>query len=144
MLEKLGQELINIREKMIDDCTIFINKLIVEHHEVLLLIDANEPLTPDSGIAKLLQNTKMIDPITIRHGLRNIPNTHQSGSDRIDYYFCTNLINNFILKCAITPYNIFSSADHRGGYLDIQLKLFLRDPYKPTIFPSSRLLTTKT
>ena len=96
ILEELGQESINIRDKMIDDLTIFINKLITEHNEVLLLIDANEPLTPDSGIAKLLQNTKMLDPITIRHGLQNIPNTHQSGSDRIDYCFCTDLINNFI------------------------------------------------
>ena len=85
----------------------------------------------------------MIDPITIWHGLQNIPNTHQSDSDRIYYCFCTDLINNFIKKCAITPYNLFSSANHRGEYLDIQLKTFFRDSYKPTIFPSSRLFMTK-
>ena len=74
MFEGLVQESTNIRKKMIDDLTKYINKLIVDHHEVLLLIDTNEPLTPDSGIANLLRNTKMIDPITIRHGLRIIPN----------------------------------------------------------------------
>ena len=143
MLEELGQESTDTWDKIIHDLTIFINKLIADNHEVILLIDTNEPLIPGFRIAKLLQNTNMIDPITLRHGLINIPNTHQSGSDRIDYCFCTDLINNFIKKCAITPYNLFSSADHRDGYLDIQLKIFLRDPFKPTIFPSSWLLTTK-
>ena len=81
MLGEFGQESINIRDKMIDNLTIYINKLIVDHHEVLLLTDTNESLTLNSGIAKLLQNTKMIDPIALRHGQRNIPNTHQSGSD---------------------------------------------------------------
>ena len=85
----------------------------------------------------------MIDPITIRHGFRNIPNTHQNGSQRIDYYFCTDLINNFIKLCAITPLNFFLSANHRGRYIDIQLEIFLRDPFKPIILPSSRLLTPK-
>ena len=58
MLEKLGQESTNIIDKMIDDLTLYINKLIVDHYEVFLRIDANEPLTLDSGIVKLLQNTK--------------------------------------------------------------------------------------
>ena len=128
---------------MIDDLIIFINKLIAEYHEVILLIDTDESLTPGSGIAKLLQNTNMIDPITLRHGFRNTPNTHQSGSQRIDYCFCTDLINNVIKSCGITPFNFFSLADHRGGYIDIQLKLFLRDPFKSIILPSSQLLTTK-
>ena len=128
---------------MIDDLTTFINKLIAENHEVILLIDANKPLTPGSGIARLLKNTNMIDPITFRHGFRNIPNTHQSGSQRIDSCFYIDLINNFIKLCAITLFNFFSSADHSGGYIDIQLKILFRDPFKQIILPSSRLLTPK-
>ena len=143
MLEELEQESTDIWEKMIDDLTIFINKLIAENHEVILLIDANEPLTPGFGIARLLESTNIIDPITLRHGFRNIPNTHQGGSQQIDYWLCTDLINYVIKSCAINPFNFFSSADHWGGYLDIQIKLFLRDPFKPIILPSSRLLTTK-
>ena len=85
MLEELGQESTDIREKMIDDLTTFINKLISENHEVILLIDANEPLTPGFGIARLLKSTNIIDPITLRHGFRNIQNTHQGGSQQIDY-----------------------------------------------------------
>ena len=85
MLEELGQESTDIRGKMIDDLNIFINKLIAENHEVILFIDVNEPLTPGSGIANLLKNTNIIDPITLRHGFRKTPNTHQSSSHRIDY-----------------------------------------------------------
>ena len=107
-LEELGQESTDIREKMIDDLTIFINKLIAENHEVILLIDANEPLPPGSGISRLLKNTNMIDPITLRHGFINIPNTHESDSQQIDYCFCTYLINNFIKLCVITSFNFFS------------------------------------
>ena len=80
MFKELGQESTDIRKKIIDDFTIFINKLIAENHEVILLIDANEPLTPGSRIEILLKNTNMIDPITLRHGFRNIPNTHQNSS----------------------------------------------------------------
>ena len=112
-------------EKMIDDLTIFFNKLIAGNHEVILLINANEPLPPGSGISRLLKNTNMVDLINLRHGFRNIPNTHQSDSQQIDYCFCTYLINNFIKLCAINPFNFFSSADHRGGYIDVQLKIFL-------------------
>ena len=61
---------------MIYDLTIFINKVIAENYEVILLTDANELLTTGSWIARLLKNTNMIDPITLRHGFRNIPNTH--------------------------------------------------------------------
>ena len=85
----------------------------------------------------------MIDPITLRHGYKHIPNTCQSGSQRIDHCLCTNQINNFITKCAITPFNFFSSSDHRSSYLDIQLKRFLLDSFTLVILSSSRLLTTK-
>ena len=43
MLEDIGQESTDSREKMIDNLILFINKLIAENHEVILLIDANEP-----------------------------------------------------------------------------------------------------
>ena len=122
MLEKLGQVSTDIREKMITDLTTFINKLILENNELILLIDANEQLTSGSGIARLYQNTNMIDPITLQHGYKHIPNTHQSGSQRIDFFLCTNEINRFITKCAITSFNCFSSSDHRYSYLDIQIK----------------------
>ena len=63
MLEEFGQESTDIREKMINDLTIFINKLIADNHEVILRIDANELLTPGSGIKSLLQNINMIDQL---------------------------------------------------------------------------------
>ena len=135
MLEELGQESTDIREKMITGLIKFTNKLISENNETILFIDANEPLTPGSGIEKLCQNTNMIDPIYCSTRIKKIPNNHQSGSQRIDFCLYTDQINNFITKSAITPFNFFSSPDHRGSYIDIQLELFIRDSFKSVILP---------
>ena len=143
ILEKFEQKPTDIRKKIINDLTKFINNLISKNNEIILLIDANEPLTPGSGIVRFYQNTNMIDPITLRNGYINITNTLQRGSQKIDFCFCIELINTFITKCAITSFNFFSSPDHRGIYLDILLKLFLHEIFKPVVTPSSRLLMTK-
>ena len=121
MLEELGHESTNIRKKIINDLPTFINNLISNNYEIIFLIDANEPLIFDIGIVSSCQNTKIIDSITLRHEYRNIPNIHQRGSKRRDFCFCTDKINNFITKYAITSFDFFSSCDHRGICLNIQL-----------------------
>ena len=54
MLEDIRQESTDSREKMIDNLILFINKLIAENHEVILLIDANEPLHQILGLQDYL------------------------------------------------------------------------------------------
>ena len=69
----------------------------------------------------------MIDPIPVHHGCATELNTHKRSSDRIDFALCTRLINAFITKYGINPFDQISQFDHRGIYLDIQVKEFLQD-----------------
>ena len=99
---------------MIFDLGTHIIQLIDKYHEVILFIDANEPHIYCSGIDKLIKRTKTIDPILVRHGCANEPNTHKRGSDRINFALFTRLINEFITKYGITvggwsPFSIRST-----------------------------------
>ena len=92
-------------------------KSINKQYEVILFIDVNEPHIYYSGIDKLIKRTKMIDPILVRHGCVNELNTHKRGSDRIDFVLCTRVINEFITKCDILPFDQIFQSDHRGIYI---------------------------
>ena len=141
MREELGQKSIEIREKMITDLTTFINKLISENNEIILLIDTNEPLTPGSGIERPEYQHDRSNYSSTRMQKHTKHSPKRISTNRFDVY--TDQINNFITIWAINPFNFFSSSDHQGSYLDIQLKTFLRNPFKPVILPSLRLLVTK-
>ena len=55
MLEEKGEKKIDIRNKMIDDLVVFTNKLQGVNHEVILMINANEPFNSGKGeVAKLI------------------------------------------------------------------------------------------
>ena len=111
---------------MIDDLIIFIMKLQVENHEVVLNIDANEPF--DSGkvrVGKLISMTKIVDPIACTHGSNNIPNMHQRGTKRIDFTFISPKIYKYLRACGITPFHQVSPSDHRGSFIDVDFIAYL-------------------
>ena len=81
----------------------------------------------NSGISNLISFTQLCDPIFIIHGEHKEPNTYIRGSDRIDYILCTPKLLKYILRCGILPFEMATTADHRGEYLDIRLCKFLQD-----------------
>ena len=122
ILEERNQESENIRYKMLEDLMLFINEIKSITHEVLLLVDANEDfISSECGLSKFTQSTNMTDPIFNKHGNHLEPNTHKNGVSRIDYAFCTPHLEKFIIRCGITPFDLFTSSDHRGLYLDINM-----------------------
>ena len=84
----------------------------------------------------------MIDPIVNKHRTSDEPNTHKSGSKRIDCIFCTNGLTKFIRLCGILPFDFITPSDHRGLYIDIYLALFLKYPLHQFITNNERLLRT--
>ena len=62
-----------------------IKTLAMKRQEVILCIDANEEFdTGGKGIAKLVSDCNLIDPIAQAHGYINEPETYIRGKDRID------------------------------------------------------------
>ena len=120
-----------------------INNIQSTSHQVILLIDAHESFTsPEKSISFLVEHTGMIDPIANKHGTRNEPTTHKSGSKIIDYIFCTNGLTPFIRLCGILPFDYITTLDCRELYIDIDLALFLKDPLYQFITNNERLLQT--
>ena len=128
---------------MIEDLITTINNIQSTSHQVILLIDANEAYNEaEKDISSLVEHTGMIDPIANKHGTRNEPNTHKSGSKRIYYIFCTNGLTPFIRLCGILPFDFITTSDHRALYIDIDLALFLKDSLHKCIPNNEQLLRT--
>ena len=84
----------------------------------------------------------MIDPLLYRHNIKYEPHTYKRGSHRIDFVVCTKIINQYITKCEILPFDTVTVSDHRPFYLDVNIFAFLNDKvYLPT--HTSRLLSSK-
>ena len=106
---------------MLQYLMIFTNELISPNHEVLLLVDANEAfISSECEFFKLTRSTNLTDPIFNKYGSHLEPNTHKSYIFRIDYAFCIHHLENFMIRCGITPFNFFTSFDHRGLYLNLK------------------------
>ena len=131
----------NIRDLMINDLAEFISILLSKKHEIIVGIDANEANNqPKNCVDKLLQLTKLIDVISQQHGIRKGPNTHIRGRKHIEFFLCSEHIYTFIDKSGITPFNEITSSDHRGFFLDLRLKAFLKNAYFALPDHSSRPL----
>ena len=142
-MEERNIEQINIRDKMINGIHNFLVDLIFRHHEVLIFIDANEPFIPSNrGIAKLTSHQQILDPLISRHGTYFEPFTYKNGSKRIDFAFYTQIIDTYITRCRILPFDTISPTDHREIYLDINILDFLKDKIN-LLTPAFRILSTK-
>ena len=85
----------------------------------------------------------MTDPIFNKHGNHLEPNTHKNGVSRIDYAFCTPHLEKFIIRCGITPFDLFTSSDHRDLYLDVKKLSYLQDSSTTPSNPESGTVLTK-
>ena len=105
------------------------------------MIDANESMTKTkSSISNLISLTQPCDPIFMLHGAHREPNTYIRGSDRIDYLLCTPKLLKYILLCGILPFDMATTTDYRGEYLDIILCKFLQNHFQEHQEPIQRHL----
>ena len=73
-------------------------------------------LIGEKGTATLVSDCQLIDPITRIHGYIEELERYQRGSARIDFILYTLNISEFV------PYNMIVSSDHRGLFIDINIK----------------------
>ena len=127
MLEKKGENKIRIRTKMIDNLVVFINKLQAANHKIILTIDENDSYgSSKGGVAKLISITNIINPIACTHTLKDILNTYQRGSHKIDFIFISPKMFKCIRSCGITSFNEIVLSDHRVTFLYVDLICFLQ------------------
>ena len=55
------------------------------------------------------------------------PNTYSRGSRRIDFILCSRVLLTFISSAGILPFGTIAFSDHRGVFIDINFRQFLRN-----------------
>ena len=112
IMEERNIKHINIGEKMIKYITHFISVLISKKKRTFI--------PGSSDIAALTSHPQILDLIAARHGVDLEPPRHKRGSKRINFVFCTQLIDQYIQRCEIFPFDTLSPSDHRAIYIALK------------------------
>lgn len=112
---------------------------------MIIFIDANESFIPGNiNIPSLASHHQMLDPIVARHRVDLESLTHKRGSKQIDFFFCTQLINQYTQQYGILPFDTLSPSDYYVIYIDLKIYNFLKDkvhlPTPPIKTHSSKAL----
>ena len=108
---------------------------------MILGINANETsILYNNGVSQLLQRTKIINIIDEVHDLFKVTNIYIRERYRIDFLLSTEYISTFTYRSGITLCNKVTTSDHRGKFIDLRLKYFLKNSYASTSKASSRTL----
>ena len=70
----------------------------------------------------------MSDPISNKNETNNEHNVYNRESQIIDYIFFTSGVTIFIRYCSILSFDMITTSNHRGLFLNIDLVITLKDP----------------
>ena len=112
----------NPRQQCLTDLSTQINTLTATNHDIILCIDANEPLTDKSQLIPFLRTTGL-HPIT-NSSSPPMPSTKR-GTRIIDHFFVTQRVTEHIRHHDPLPFDSVFESDHRPIYIDIEASLFL-------------------
>lgn len=115
----------NPRQKCLDDLEIQITTLKQTNHEIILCMDANEPIHPRSALLPFLQRTGLH---RITFPGPPLPSTVR-GSTQIDHIFVSERVLKYIIRSGTLPFDSIYHSDHRPLYIDIDPRIvrFARD-----------------
>jgi exonuclease III len=108
----------NPKQKFYADLTQTIQALERANHDVIVMMDANSPITRNTHMTKLLEKTTLVDIHSNKHG-SDPPTTYKRGNRKIDFILGTPSILEYVTKCGILPYD---RSDHRMLYIDLNMR----------------------
>ena len=113
----------HVRRQFITDLVLFINKLQVDGHEVLVSLDANETIGEDRtfGLAHLIDECTLADLHSF--GSSDPPATYKYGSERrIDFMLGTPAVADAVCRSGYAAYDSGGiCSKHRGLYVDLDI-----------------------
>ena len=117
-----NRELTEPREALLKDVTKYITKLRKDNHDIILLGDMNSNLDTCTRIDSFLLENEMYDAIKRKHpGVG--PATYDRGSNCLDLIAISNSLDPSIIKrCGYLPFYHGIFSDHRGMYVDLDIK----------------------
>jgi hypothetical protein len=116
-----------------------------EGKEILLLIDANEPVgeKPD-GLTSIIGKAGLTDLIRHCHPHDDDINTHARGSKQIDFIFGSPKIRQHCTRAGILPFGYGYQSDHRALFIKIQIGDILSTSVSPIDSITARKLIQAT
>jgi hypothetical protein len=131
------------RSQCLADLAKRIEELRSLHHEIILLIDANDRLASENLTAfdEFLEKNDMADVLQRLHGLES-PATHQRGKHRIDFIAATPGVFPACRKAGILPLGEGHDSDHRALYVDFDAKVLFSGSTASLNPTTHRQLTT--
>lgn len=130
------------RQQFYDDLQIEISKDKDNNNEIILMLDANEALHPNSATNRFFGNNDLLPVHELKHGYTTPP-THIRGSQKIDHIACTIHALDLVRTATILPIDATPHADHRGLLIDIHLHNWLQRPTHVSTTLSRRQLLSK-
>jgi hypothetical protein len=135
----------NPRKQFITDLTVEIKKWQQAGADIILGGDFNERLgETQDGLAHLVTQCGLADVHTSNHGTDGKPNTYSRGSKQLDYIFVSPLILDYVDICGINPFHLVLHTDHRGLFLDLDLKGLLGGEMASILPPKLRGVSSRT
>jgi hypothetical protein len=144
------------------DLEYFTEELKTDGFEVVVFIDANEPLdhrvrsqnhdhkyksdkgfhidgSIDGSIATYIRNCGLSNILSKRHteSGADIPNTHLRGSEQIDFVLNTSGIAPLLQSIGLLDFDVIFRTDHRTFFIDIDMDGFFGSATE--MFPAQRL-----
>jgi hypothetical protein len=120
LAEKLNQR---PRHHFCTDLKFLLDKRIKDNHEVILMGDFNNKLGSSvRGIAKVVADCNLVDVYAAKHALEEEVPTYSRGTKQLDYILMTPTVPSHVARCRANPFNHQFFWDHRGIYVDLELK----------------------
>jgi hypothetical protein len=109
------------RQQMLLDLNAFIKTLqITESDYFMLAIDANNSTgNGTEALTDILTDSNLVDMYMERHQDYEQFSTHENGTKKIDYLFCTRNLMRYVLQVGYMHYDEAFESDHRAIFCDI-------------------------
>ena len=121
------------RKQVVLDLVQKIKEDIKLQRSIMICGDINEDITSCKGFNKAMQDIGLINLITHEIGDTSF-RTHNRGKSIIDGVWVSPNLLPSVIRCGIAPFNYLFHSDHRGIFVDLNLKSFL-DLSSPNVSP---------
>ena len=115
----------NPRKQVIAEFNATIQRDLENGISILVLGDLNEGIADKEGTNKQFADMGLFN--ILERTYKHLPKTHREGSKAIDHIWGTADVLSCVDACGYTPFHLISYSDHRGVFVDIDLKRLLPD-----------------
>jgi hypothetical protein len=105
------------------DLQFLLQDRINDGHKIILMSDFNDELGSSTrGFTKVITECNLVDVYAATHGLEEEVPTYARGRKRLDYFLMTPSVASHVTRSGAEPFNHLFFLDHRGFFVDLELK----------------------